>query len=57
MKKVLKVNPKDNVVVALMDLYAGEIVDLDGTPYQVLTDTKAKHKFNKENGISDKTKT
>ena len=45
MKKVLKVNPKDNVVVALMDLYAGEIVDLDGTPYNVLTDTKAKHKF------------
>lgn len=44
-KKVLKVNPKDNVIVALMDLPAGEPVHLDGTDYTVLKDTKAKHKF------------
>lgn len=44
-KKVLKVNPKDNVIVALMDLPAGESVHFDGTDYMVLKDTKAKHKF------------
>lgn len=44
-KKVLKVNPKDNVVVALMDLPAGESVHLDGTDYTVVKDIKAKHKF------------
>jgi hypothetical protein len=44
-KKVLKVNPKDNIIVALMDLHAGEIVHLDGADYTVLKDTKAKHKF------------
>lgn len=44
-KKVLKVNPKDNVVVALMDLPAGESVNLDGTDYTVVKDIKAKHKF------------
>ena len=44
-KKVLKVNPKDNVIVALMDLPAGESVHLDGTDYTVVKDTKAKHKF------------
>lgn len=44
-KKVLKVNPKDNVLVALMDLPAGESVHLDGTDYTILKDIKAKHKF------------
>jgi len=44
-KKVLKVNPKDNVIVALMDLSAGESVHLDGTDYTILKDIKAKHKF------------
>ncbi|KQT25775.1 altronate hydrolase [Chryseobacterium sp. Leaf405] len=44
-KKVLKVNPKDNVIVALLDLPAGESVHLDGTDYTVVKDIKAKHKF------------
>jgi len=44
-KKVLKVNPKDNVIVALLDLPAGESVHLDGTDYTILKDIKAKHKF------------
>ncbi|MBM7417482.1 MULTISPECIES: UxaA family hydrolase [Chryseobacterium] len=44
-KKVLKVNPKDNVIVVLMDLPAGESVHLDGTDYTILKDIKAKHKF------------
>lgn len=44
-KNVLKVNPKDNVVVALLDLPAGTSVHLDGSDYTLLKDTKAKHKF------------
>ncbi len=44
-KKVLKVNPEDNVIVALMDLNEGETVSLDGVSYEILKDTKAKHKF------------
>lgn len=44
-KKVLKVNSKDNVIVALLDLPAGESVHLDGTEYTVIKDIKAKHKF------------
>lgn len=44
-KKVLKVNPKDNVIVALLDLSAGESVHLDGAEYTVAKDIKAKHKF------------
>jgi len=44
-KNVLKVNPKDNVIVALVDLPAGTPVHLDGSDYTVLKDTKAKHKF------------
>lgn len=44
-KKVLKVNPKDNVIVALLDLPAGESVHLAGADYTVVKDIKAKHKF------------
>lgn len=44
-KKVLKVNPKDNVIVALQDLPAGESVHLEGADYTILKDIKAKHKF------------
>ncbi|WP_294323623.1 UxaA family hydrolase [uncultured Chryseobacterium sp.] len=44
-KNILKVNPKDNVIVALVDLAAGTSVHLDGADYTVLRETKAKHKF------------
>lgn len=44
-KKVLKVNLKDNVIVALLDLSAGESVHLDGAEYTLAKDIKAKHKF------------
>ena len=44
-KKALKVHPTDNVVVALVDLSAGETVTVDGIEYLVKKDTKAKHKF------------
>ena len=44
-KKVLKVNPKDNLIVALVDLSAGESVHLDGAEYTMVKNIKAKHKF------------
>lgn len=48
-KKALKVHPTDNVVVALVDLSAGETVTVDGIEYLVKKDTKAKHKFAAQN--------
>jgi len=42
---ILKVHPKDNVLVALRDLKAGDQVALDGLTFQVVEDIPAKHKF------------
>ncbi|MDE3142796.1 MAG: altronate dehydratase [Bacteroidota bacterium] len=44
-RKVLKVHPKDNVIVALQNLSKGEIVSLDDVDYVLLEDIPAKHKF------------
>lgn len=44
-KKVLKVNPKDNVIVALIDLKENESIQFEDSVYTILKDTKAKHKF------------
>lgn len=43
--KVLKVNPSDNVIVALRDLPAGEVVDFEGESYLLPHTVYAKHKF------------
>jgi altronate hydrolase len=43
--KVLKVNPDDNVIVALTDLTKGETVALNGHEYTVIEDIRLKHKF------------
>ncbi|MFD1628872.1 UxaA family hydrolase [Pseudopedobacter beijingensis] len=43
--RVLKVNPNDNVLVALTDLNKGDIVHYGGEAYELLDDVKAKHKF------------
>jgi len=43
--KVLKVHPKDNVIVALQDLVKGETVHYEGTDYVLQEDIPAKHKF------------
>ncbi|MGV3510317.1 MAG: UxaA family hydrolase [Sphingobacteriaceae bacterium] len=43
--KVLKVHPSDNVLVALMDLEAGETVTFEGQEYQLQDKVAAKHKF------------
>jgi altronate hydrolase len=44
-KRVLKVHPDDNVIVALSDIKKGEIVEYDQKPYELTTDIPAKHKF------------
>ena len=43
--KVLKVHPKDNVIVALQDLAKGEAIQFEGETYILQEDIPAKHKF------------
>ena len=46
MKKiVLKVHPKDNVIVALRDLEKGEVIEFEGSQYEIQEKVQAKHKF------------
>lgn len=42
---VLKVHPKDNVLVALRDLAKGETIPYNGSTYTLVEDIPAKHKF------------
>jgi altronate hydrolase len=42
---VLKIHPKDNVLVALKDLSQGQEIDFNGSKYLLKTDVAAKHKF------------
>jgi altronate hydrolase len=44
-EKLLKIDPRDNVLVAFTPLPAGESVSLAGVSYTPLTDVPAKHKF------------
>lgn len=44
-QKVLRLNPRDNVLVALTNLHKGETVGLSAETYQLLSDIPAKHKF------------
>jgi altronate hydrolase len=44
-EKLLKLDPRDNVLVALASLAGGEIVSLSGVDYSPVTDIPAKHKF------------
>ncbi|MGH9745109.1 MAG: UxaA family hydrolase [Candidatus Acidiferrales bacterium] len=46
---VLKLSPKDNVLVALSDLRKGETVGWENSTYTLATDVPAKHKFATEN--------
>ncbi|HWY45079.1 MAG TPA: altronate dehydratase family protein [Candidatus Sulfotelmatobacter sp.] len=43
--RVLQLNPKDNVLVALADLRLGEQIDFGGRTFTLKTDVPAKHKF------------
>jgi altronate hydrolase len=45
MDHILKVHPKDNIIVALQDFEAGQRVELDGTSYTIKEDIPVKHKF------------
>jgi altronate hydrolase len=44
-KKLIKVDPADNVAVALVNLVAGETIAFEGEDVLVLSDTKMKHKI------------
>lgn len=43
--KVLKVHPRDNVIVALTDLSKGETISFEGADYLLPEEIPAKHKF------------
>lgn len=43
--KVLKINPKDNVLVALQNIAKGETILFEGEEYLIKEDIPAKHKF------------
>lgn len=38
MKQAIKINPTDNVAVAIKTLKAGDIVDIDGSTLKLVTD-------------------
>ncbi len=44
MKEFLKINPADNVVVAIQPLAKGTVIDVDGNQVELLTDVPAGHK-------------
>ena len=44
-KKLIKVDPTDNVAVALVNLVAGETIAFEGEDVLVVSDTKMKHKI------------
>ncbi|WP_026754660.1 UxaA family hydrolase [Sediminibacter sp. Hel_I_10] len=43
--KLIKVNPSDNVAVALINLEAGEVISFENEDIKVMSDVKAKHKI------------
>lgn len=43
--RVLKIHPKDNVLVALTNLKKGEVIEYGGSSYTLKDDVDAKHKF------------
>ena len=44
-KKLIKVNPSDNVAVALVNLAAGEVINFEGEEITIESDVKMKHKI------------
>jgi altronate hydrolase len=43
--KILRIHSTDNIIVALTNLSEGDIVELDGVSFALVSDVKAKHKF------------
>lgn len=44
-RRVLRIDARDNVLIALEDLASGRRVDFDGISYEIVTNVPAKHKF------------
>ena len=49
MQKVLQLDPRDNVLIALTDLKRGEAIEYAGKTYSLVSSVPAKHKFAGEN--------
>src|SRR2546430_17263551 len=49
MQKVLQLDPRDNVLIALTDLKQGERVEFARKGYSLLSSVPAKHKFATQN--------
>src|SRR5213080_3845372 len=45
MQRVLQLDPRDNVLIALTDLKQGDQVDFSGSKYSLISNVQAKHKF------------
>ncbi|HSF46405.1 MAG TPA: UxaA family hydrolase, partial [Chitinophagaceae bacterium] len=45
MNRILKIHPKDNVIVALRDLRQGDMINFENEVYVMQEDVPAKHKF------------
>jgi altronate hydrolase len=45
MQKVLQLDPRDNVLIALTDLKSGERIEFSDRAYSLVSDIPAKHKF------------
>ena len=45
MQKVLQLDPRDNVLIALTDLHSGERIEFGGKVHGLVSDVPAKHKF------------
>src|SRR5947208_16962711 len=45
MQKVLQLDPRDNVLIALADLKQNEEIEFSGEKYSVVSNVPAKHKF------------
>src|SRR5947209_5663238 len=45
MQKVLQLDPRDNVLIALADLQQGDSVEFNGSQYPLVSRVQAKHKF------------
>ena len=43
--RVLQLDPRDNVLIALSNLSKGETITFDGESYVLGSDVRAKHKF------------
>ncbi|MDE5785376.1 MAG: UxaA family hydrolase, partial [Duncaniella sp.] len=44
MKEFIKINPADNVAVAISELKKGTVIDVDGDKITLVTDVPAGHK-------------